>query len=458
MPAVYPFRAVQYKQGKGDVSTEIAPPYDVLDAKQKAALLEQNPANVVGFDLPHVPAKELGPPEAYSRAADAYRKYLADGVLAQRERPAMFAYRQTFEYLGKTYQRSGMAVTVDTRPLGPSTDGKGGILPHEQTFSGPKEDRMALMKASRTQFSPVFGLHPDEDGAATAILHEVMASREPDLTGRLADGVLHEVWTVEDEATIRRYQQALDGEDVFIADGHHRYNTAVNYLAHLQEQGDLPPDHPARRTMIVLVGMSDPGLVIGPTHRVLGGMQDYSIEAFQKAAQGILEIEAIENDPKLIERSMESALARGHHNVFGLLDYATGLCFTAWPAVDDPLEDKFPKKPEAWRRLDVALIQHLIVEDICVPALNRGEEIKWAFPHSIDEVIAIGRGEETGSAIKGGGRPQLAIIVRPTPLDAVRDVSKANELMPQKSTFFYPKLATGLFIKSLEPQPAAVTA
>jgi len=132
----------------------------------------------------------------------------------------------------------------------------------------------------------------------------------------------------------------------------------------------------------------------------------------------------------------------------GLMDFATGLCFVAWPASADPLEDAFPDKPRAWRTLDVAIVQHLIVDEICKPALNNGEDVKWAFPHSIDEVLEIGKGRETGAG-GGGGFAQLAVIVRPTPLEAVRAVSHANELMPQKSTFFFPKLATGLFINPL---------
>ncbi|TVQ61358.1 MAG: DUF1015 domain-containing protein [Phycisphaerales bacterium] len=448
MPAVYPFRAVQYQGGSGDVSAVVAPPYDVLDAKSRAALLAKNDANVVGIDLPHVPAKELGPPEAYAKAADSYRAMLLSGTLERCEKPAIFAYRQNFSFRGEKYQRCGMACCVETQPLGPREGG--GVLPHEQTFSGPKEDRLALMKAAQAQFSPIFGMHPDEDGAATALVREIMDSRKADMTADMGDGVTHEVWTVDDEATIAKYAEALAGEDIFIADGHHRYNTAVNYLQHLESEGQVPTDHPARRCMFVMVSMSDPGLAIGPTHRVLGGMQDYTIERFEEAAGAHLNIEACDNDPLKIEDAMDKRADRSDTpNVFGIYDFATGLCFTATPAGNDPLSDRFPEKPEAWRTLDVALAQHLIVEEICEPEMNRGEPVKWAFPHSMPEVLAIGKGEETGAAISGGGRAQVAIIVRPTPLDAVRDICKANELMPQKSTFFYPKLATGLFINPL---------
>ncbi len=444
MPAVFPFRAVQYHNGSGDVSGVIAPPYDVLDASQKQAMLDADPNNIVGIDLPHVPAKELGPKVAYEASAASYRSMLESGTLSQRQTPAMFAYRQTFEFEGKTFERCGMVATVETVPFGDREGG--GILAHEQTFGGPKEDRKALMEATQCQTSPIFGLHPDEDGEATKIVREVMASRDPDMTGMMSDGVQQEVWAIDDEATLNAYTAALAGEDIFVADGHHRYNTALNYLESL---GDVPADHPARRTMMVLVSMNDPGLAIGPTHRVLGGMKDYDIDAFQQASAGLLNIEAIENTPSTFLAQMNVLAEREKTNIFGIYDYATGLCFAAWPAMSDPLEDKFPDQSQAWRSLDVAIIQHLIVDEICSPELNNGEPVKWAFPHSIDEVLALGRGEETGSSIAGGGKPQLAIIVRPTPLEAVRDISRAGELMPQKSTFFYPKLATGLWLNPL---------
>ncbi|MBZ0172523.1 MAG: DUF1015 domain-containing protein, partial [Phycisphaerales bacterium] len=356
MPAIYPFRAVQYNNGSGDVSARVAPPYDVLSAEQKAAFLAKDPTNVVSIDLPHVPPKELGPARAYADAAETLERMLADGTLARREKPAIFVYRQTFTIEGKQFQRTGVACTVDAVPFGPRAGG--GVLPHEQTFSGPKEDRKALMEATATQLSPIFGLHPDDDGVATKIARGVCDSHSPDMTADLGDGVMHEVWTVDDDSTVRAYQDALAGEDVFIADGHHRYNTALNYL---DSRGDVPADHPARRTMFVLVSMSDPGLYIGPTHRVLGGMAGYSIEAFQEAAQGIFNIEPCDNNPEKFDHEIEHVAARGHDNVLGIMDFATGLCFCGYPATPDPLEDRFGDKPKAWRTLDVAVVQHLIV-------------------------------------------------------------------------------------------------
>jgi hypothetical protein len=177
-------------------------------------------------------------------------------------------------------------------------------------------------------------------------------------------------------------------------------------------------------------------------------MSGYTLEAFQTAAQGILDIEPVDNDPHTFQHEIEHVSAKTGRRAVGLMDFATGLCFCATPASDDPLEDRFPDKPRAWRDLDVGLVQHVIVEEICEPELNEGNPIKWAFPHTIDEVLEIGKGKETGAG-GGAGFAQLAVILRATPMDAVREISNANELMPQKSTFFFPKLATGLFLNPL---------
>ncbi|MFM9996555.1 MAG: DUF1015 family protein [Phycisphaerales bacterium] len=457
MPTVYPFRAVQFAGGRGDVSAVIAPPYDVLDAQGKAALLAKDARNIVAIDLPHTPAKQLGPPEAYAGAGTAYRARLSDGTLSRQAKPAMFAYRQTFKGADgvKTTRRSGMTCAVETLPFGGRPGG--GILPHEETFSGPKEDRLALMKATAAQLSPIFGLFADDAGRATALLHKVMASRPPDQTATTAWGaggggesILHESWTIDDDATVKSYRDALAGEDVFIADGHHRYNTALNYIKHLEASGKpLPADHAARRCMMVLVGMSDPGLVIWPTHRVLGGMSGYTFDAFQAAAGHTMKFQPVAGGPAAVDASLRGAGGPDQLRV-GVYDFATGRGALAIPASADPLAARFPGKPREWRTLDVAFVQHAIVEDICQPRLNAGKQVTWAFPHTIKEVEEIGRGTETGA---GGGRgfaPQLAVVVRPTPLAAVRAVSKAGELMPQKSTFFYPKLATGMWVNPLE--------
>jgi len=454
MPSVYPFSAVAYAQllnhladaAPADLSAVLAPPYDVLDASGKARLVAKSAHNMVLVDLPHLPAKQLGPAEAYTSAAALLGEWLATGVLKRREKPCLFAYRQTFVSGGKTVQRSGMIGTLDVRPFGPAAGG--GILPHEETFSGPKEDRLALMKATRTQLSPIFGLHADEQGLAAKLVVEVCARSGPDAKATTDDGTLHEVWIVEDEPTVARYQSALAGQDVFIADGHHRYNTALNYLRELEAAGSVAADHQARRCMFVLISMADAGLVIWPTHRVLGGMKGYSRDAFIAAAGKYLVLEPIAGGLEATAKAMEDLEGMGPGR-FGLFDVASGYGYVAIPGGVDPLQARFASKPKAWRDLTVAFVQHVLVEEVCQPKLNDGQPINWAFPHTVAEVAQICKGGETGA---GGGKgfvAQLVVLVRATPLEAVRDVSRAGELMPQKSTFFYPKLATGIALHGL---------
>ena len=448
MPAVHAFQAIRYRQQQSpsDVSKLIAPPYDVLDAAGKRRLLEADSSNIVSIDLPHLPAKKAGPIEAYQNSARTFQDWLAMGVLATDAEACMFAYRQTFTHEGVRRSRTGMACTLDLVPFG--TRAGGGVLPHEETFSGPKEDRLALMRETRAQLSPIFGLHLDDQRGASKVLAEICASRGADVVADMGDGVLHEVWKVTDAGVIGAYQQALHGQDVFIADGHHRYTTALNYLADLEQGGKLAPDHPAKRCMFVLVGMSDPGLAIWPTHRVLGGMSQYSFDGLREASQSMLEFEMVAGGLGALEAALHKAEHRGSPRV-GAFDLSSGQGAIVWPKTPDPLKQLHGYKPKVWRELDVAFVQYLIVEEICQPLLNEGCGVQWAFPHTLEEVQAIGSGQEIGSGGGKGFKAQLALIVRPTPLSSVREVSLAGDLMPQKSTFFYPKLATGLFMRSL---------
>lgn len=453
MPAVFPFSALQYATGR-DVSRLIAPPYDVLDARAKAALLTPpagDPRNIVAIDLPQVPPEGLGPTSVYQAAAGALEDLLRERTIRPSDAPVMFAYRQTFASDDGTrmVQRCGMACCVETVPFGARPGG--GILPHEETFSGPKEDRLALMTATRTQLSPIFGLHPDEQGRANALLQQIMASRRPDQIGTTGDHTLHEVWTVRGRAELAAYEDALAGEDVFVADGHHRYNTALTYLSRLEAEAPVGPDHPARRCMFVLVSMRDPGLVIWPTHRVLGGMSGYSFEAFKAAARDHVLITPVNGGLDALRTEMVSVTVPPPplpHTVLGFYDFGTRRSYVGTLKTAAPLAGRFPEKPRAWQQLDVAIVQHLIVEQICQPMLNRGKPVRWAFPHTVGEVEEIGRGAVSGTG-EADGWAQLAIVVRPTPLAAVREVSRAGQLMPQKSTYFYPKLATGLFMHAL---------
>lgn len=441
MPKIEPISAVMYaatRDRQADLSKLVAPPYDVLDETGKAALLARDERNIVAIDLPHLPPKTVGPPETYARAAEVYRKWLADGTLTRRTSPALFVYTQTYTVAGTTHCRKGLIANLPVQSFGPAADGTGGIFPHEQTFSGPKEDRLRLMRATQCQLSPIFGLYSDAESQVGDRLAAVMDAGPADFVANTDDGTRHEVWIVDAASSLSSFVEALAGRDVFIADGHHRYTTALNYREELRASGNPVPQS-AQRCMFVLIAIEDPGMIVLPTHRLLGGMADFSFARFASAAAGQLKIDRFGGDLAALEAVLPD---HGPHAI-GLYDATAAGGDQLWLAttVDaDPLAPAFPEATKAWRNLDVAIAQHLIVEQICEPTFcPDGGKVAWQFPHTLDELVQGGR----------QGKGQLGLVMQPTPLEAIGQVSEAGELMPQKSTFFYPKLATGLVLNPL---------
>jgi len=437
MPRLRPIPAITYATSD-DQSPQIAPPYDVLDERSKAALLAQSPNNIVAVDLPHLPPKTVGPDATYEQAGTLWRQWLADGILIRAERPAYFVYQQTYTDPrdGRTHRRRGIFANVRVRPFGPANDGSGGIHPHEQTFSAPKEDRLKLMRATRTQLSPIFGIYSDPADKVVPLLAHTIESRPATAFGTTAnDGVKHEIWRVDDVAQVESFTQIMRGRDVFIADGHHRYNTALTYQ---QEQGTLPEDHPANWCMFVLIAMQDPGMIVLSTHRVLGNMPQFSLEKFEQAAAGLLRLIPFDGDLAALEKALPQ---HGPHAMGLYAPNEGGRLMICATTSDDPLAADHGDKSEAWRQLDVAVLQHFIVERICQPAFcPAGAEVTWKFPHTLTQLQA-------DAALEGY---QLGVVMQPTPLQSVRRVSEAGELMPQKSTFFYPKLVTGMVMNPLD--------
>ncbi len=444
MPVIRAIDAVCYSTRQGsDVSRYIAPPYDVLDAAGKDALLREESHNVVAIDLPQVPAKTVGPDAVYEGAAQMYERWLAQRVLERRDQPALFVYQQVYSAcvggVEQEFKRRGLIAGVKLQPFGEKVAGHGAIYPHEETFSGPKEDRMKLMCATQAQLSPIFGLYSDPQSRIGAMLGDVTQSGDPSFFGVTAhDGVRHEVWAVEDASRIDQFVGAMAGLDVFIADGHHRYTTALNYQQRLGDGG--AGDRPADYCMFVLVAMQDPGMIVLPTHRVFGAMQGFSLDRLAQVGAGKVKIERIEGGDLSV---LEAVLPKAGPHAMGL--YVPGQAGAAELAVmtttdPDPLAASHPDRSAAWRELDVAVLQHVVVGGLLEQHFcETGEKVKWKFPHTLAEL-------ETEAQSEGH---QLGVVMQATPLDAVRLVSEAGELMPQKSTFFYPKVATGLAIHPL---------
>ncbi len=432
MPRIHPFHAIRYATPEGDVSTRIAPPYDVLDEQPKRALLGRDEHNVVAVDLPVTPPKTVGPDSAYAEAGNLLRRWLDDGTLRRHDQPALFAYEQKYEHRGQRFARRGLFAAVELEPF--NRPG-GGVFRHEHTIQGGLDDRFKLMQATRAQLSPIFGTFRDPAGHVADRLAPTF-ERKPDFHGVTEhDGVEHRCWRVADETTISALHGYFLGTDVFIADGHHRYTTALEFhRVHPRLPG-------AARCLFVLVAAEDPGMIVLPTHRVISNMQGFTMErlAAQVATHDQFVLRATEYTGTDLDR-LAAGLPETDHHAMGLYDPQTDRGFVLTTRSADPLKDALPDKAEVWRRLDVAVLHELLIDRLIRPEFG-GERVRCRYTPETAEVADLSRADPNAS---------LGVVVQSTPLDAVIDVSHAGEVMPPKSTFFYPKVATGLVINPLD--------
>lgn len=431
MATIRPFTGIHYATKSDlELSKLIAPPYDVLDEAGKAALQGKHPNNIVTVDLPHMPPKSVGPDEVYERANTTLQAWVKAGVLVRDKRPSLYPYSQSYEHHGRTYHRRGFICLVKLEPFG-----AGHIVPHEKTYKGPIEDRLKLMRATRVQLSPIFGLFNDTRGEVTHKLYE--NAGRPMLDGTL-EGVRSQLWSISDPKVENEVMQLMGVKHIYIADGHHRYTTALQYQYEAERAagGKLPPDHPANYCMFVLVGMQNDGLLILPTHRLIGGMQSFSVVELKKALADQFDVGETTMSPEELAESINT----DPPHTFGLFDGATRKSYKLRLRSQDVLKALEPGQSDAWRRLDVAILQRYLLDEVIQPKFAAGKELTKGYTAYADEV---------GPKVDGKTY-QIALLLRPTPLQALEDLGRHGEVMPQKSTFFYPKLATGMVLNPLE--------
>ena len=432
MAAIRPFAGIRFSQGH-DISNLIAPPYDVLDEKGKAALQQKSDKNVVNIDLPHLPAKTAGPDQVYQQANATMQAWLTTGILKRDGRRALYPYTQSFKQNGNTVHRRGFIGLVRLSPFG-----EGHVVPHEKTYKGPIEDRLKLMRATGVQLSPIFGLFSDPRNEINNLLYQ--NAGRPELSGTL-DGVQNDLWSVIDAEVENQVIDLMGHKPIYIADGHHRYTTALQFQKEMASLhgGTLPPDHPANYCMFVLISMQDPGLMILPTHRLIGGLGRFDMDRFRAAIQPHFAVEATNLSPDQMPEAVQT-LANGPANTFGLYDGATKKLYTLRLINLDLLKRIEPKQSDAWRQLDVAILQRYLLDEILQPRFAGTTELTKGYTAYPEEIVPQ----------VDGNKYQIALLLRPTPLHALEELGKHGEVMPQKSTFFFPKLATGMVMYPLK--------
>ncbi|MDA9858302.1 DUF1015 domain-containing protein [Rubripirellula sp.] len=442
MPQTAPFAALRYNTNHvGSLSDVVAPPYDVIDPELQDQLYKQHPANVIRVILNRAEPGDEGD-EKYQRAAKFVEQWRSEGVLVPESEPAYYVYHQRFAHDGKEINRRGFMGRVRLQPFG-----TGNIYPHEETHPKAKVDRLKLTTATRQNNSQIFGLYPDPENEVISLLDRATEGVTPvEATDHL--GVQHILWPVTDEAVTAEVTRLMEDRPMFVADGHHRYETACNYRqAILDEQGGIDANHPANFVMTMLVGMSDPGMIVLPTHRLLRGTPKFtSAEIIEKlgdefhcetAANGLDAASAVWSQ-------MEGADEQGWIGLYATED-ETWVLAKATSAAAERMKELAPERSDDWQGLGVSLLHRLVIDEL----LGAKGHPKPTYVHEVREVVEGIRGLGSQAESDGDEPYSLAALVMPAKLEHVEAISLHKERMPAKSTYFYPKLLSGLTFNPL---------
>mgnify|MGYP001806084928 FL=1 len=424
MPEIAPFKGIVYGSDLArDAARLVCPPYDAIPSAMQQELYESSDCNAVRLELP----AEADP---YAAAASRLREWLASGILAQDSEPALYPCFQTFEdEHGVTRTRKGLFAALRLYDFA-----EGEVLPHERTLSGPKADRLKMFRETGANISSIFGLYADPSRQVDEAISEFAEKNEP-LIDATFQGVRNRLWRVTDPALISAAQSVLAGLTVYIADGHHRYETG---LAYRNERAASNPGHTGREPynyiMTYLSNIYDEGLLILPIHRLVHSIESFDPECFIKRLDRHFTVWELPGRSALDEFLATGGAA----TVFGMVlpGMVLGISLDLKPseALSSPV-------PEALQSLDVVVLHDLVLNQILgISAEAMASQSNLAYVNRTADVF-----EAVAS-----GKAQLGIVLRPVQVEQVISVSVSGEAMPQKSTWFYPKVMTGMVFHSLE--------
>lgn len=435
MPTIQAFRGLRYDpKHVGSLSNVVAPPYDVIGKELQDQLYKSHPANVIRLILNRDEPGDTEANNRYSRAAKFLKNWRAEGVLTSESHPAIYVYHQVFRYRDHEITRRGFMARCRLERFG-----EGRIYPHEETLSGPKADRLLLTRACRANLSQIFGLYPDAESTAQNLLESAVQSAPPvEATDHL--GTVHRMWPVADPILISQLTSAMGPHPIFIADGHHRYETACNYRDELAAAagGSLPPEHPANFVLMMFISMGDPGLIVMPTHRLFRGLPPMnSAELIQKLGPHFTTRIAGEGSDlaPTVWDEIESESEQGTLGLFTAADERWVLARLT-DTGRRRMAEVAAERSADWQGLGVALLHRLVIDTL----LAAKDLPKPRYVHLVEEVV-----ESLGS-----DEFPLAALVMPATVEHIRRISQHGERMPAKSTYFYPKLLSGLVINPLE--------
>ncbi|MGI6686650.1 MAG: DUF1015 domain-containing protein [Bacillota bacterium] len=418
-----------------DLSPLITPPYDVIDKEAQDKFYQANPYNFIRLELGKKYFQDSNYDNVYTRAADSFKRWQQEGIIIQEDKHALYLYQQEFKINDITYIRTGFMCGLKAEDYS-----SGQVLPHEETLPNHKADRLELMRATQANFSPIFGLYADPEKIIDHALLNNAHGKEPDIEVSDWADEKHRIWVISDENVVNTVINKMKNLKIYIADGHHRYETAAAFGKEMAAQGKTGFDY----ILINLVNLYDEGLVVLPTHRLVKNLPNFNFPKLLEQIKSYFEVislPVLESKKTTLNSLLQNMAKAGEtSHSFGLYAGTDNLYLLKLKS-DNALEQiKEKERSVSWRNLDVTILHNLILENILgIGAKERASEEFLAYTR--DDYFAIEAVDQ--------GDYQFSLIMNPPKIEEVTAVAEAGEKMPQKSTFFYPKVISGLVVNKL---------
>ena len=443
MAEVIPFKGILYSTRMiNDLADVVAPPFDVISEQEQIQFHERHPQNIIRLTLGKITENDTSTDNRYTRAAECLNRWFSDDIILLDEKPAFYLTSMEFSFEGNRVTRYGLIGLIRLEPFE-----KGIILPHERTFSKVKSERLELMKTCHSNFSPIFSLFSDEENRIGNKLMHVAQNKSADIVFTDKTEQKHRLWRISDNSDHQYISDALKDKKIFIADGHHRYETALNYRDWLSTHAsNFNGNHPANYVMMYLCSMEDPGLIILPAHRMLNEVPAEKRESLIQKAKNYFDIITLPFNDDQREKNISQFVSILKSNAS---KHCIGICMKDCPELyllilkPGVMENMFSDElPDVIRNIDVTVLTRLIfMELLGFDQARLDNEKLFAYSSIIDDAL---------NAVSAG-RHDIAFILNPTTIQQVRDIANAGLIMPRKATYFFPKVITGQVMNSLRP-------
>jgi len=427
MATVKAFPALRFTDKAGDISKNVCPPYDIISASEREEYIKESENNIIRLELP------VGE-NAYAEAGELYKKWRKDGIVAPDETDGIYVYEEEFTAYGETKKIKGIFARVKLCEFSENV-----VLPHEETLSKAKTDRFNLMSATFCNFSPIYSMYTDAERVISGKVAD-LTSGKADIEFTAADGVIQRIWKIEKGTDTDFIEKAFENKQLFIADGHHRYETGLNFKKKLIEDGIITDEnHAGNYIMMMLIDMENDGLVVFPTHRMVKGLENFDdVKALEKISEyfDVSDIKKADVESTLMSLTHKKAYVMCRGN-----DKYSLLVLKDTPEAGAALDELNPGKSDAYKGLDVTVLHSLILEKLFgIDKENMANQINLRYTRDFEEACAAADSDEYN----------CSFILNSTKVSEIKDVALAGEKMPQKSTYFYPKLITGLVMNELQ--------